>query len=367
LGRTLLFCPEEENKVTGEKDLVCLGGFDMKPCDNMIDLSDEKRFAKLKLTQGQKAQVNALLGEVPSMLGADTLSRSYILTFPEGVQGSLMKLKRGGYSTVLQNPETGRIAGTAALEQTFAQAACLGAFTAMSIASGQYFLSEINSKMNMMKLSLDKILEFLYGDKRAELMSEISFIRFAHQNYGSIMDHEQQRLSTIISLQNARKVAMKDIEFYLADLSSTVSSKEQIDILTTVEKAVQMKDCLELSTQLYVMSNLLEVFYAQNYDPDYLQYIEEEVSAYINKCDKRMLANFSMLQQALVGHKDGLFKKIGKDILENRTRQIEKIVDDFSTTETSSMRKLLHSALSLPAEKNDYYLNSAGDVYLKAI
>lgn len=351
--------------MAGEKDLVCFGGFDMKPCDNALDLSNEKRFVKLKLTQDQKAQVNALTGALPSLLGANALSQSYILTFPEGVQGSLMQLKRGGYSTVLQNLETGRTVGTAALERTSIQAACLGAFTAMSIASGQYFLSEINSKMNMMKLSLDKILEFLYGDKRAELMSEISFIRFAYQNYSSIMDHEQQRLSTIISLQNARKVAMKDIEFYLADLSSTVTSKDQIDILATVEKAVQVKDCLELSMQLYAMSDLLEVFYAQNHDPDYLQYIEEEASAYINKCDKRMLTSFSMLHQALANHKDGLFKKTDKDILETQTRQIEGIVEQLNTAETSSIRELLQSTLKSPEKKVNYYLNDDGDVFLK--
>ena len=268
-------------------------------------------------------------------------------------------------STTLQNPETGQIVGTAALEQTAIQAACLGAFTAMSIASGQYFLAEINGKLNMMRLSLDKILEFLYGDKRAELLSEISFIRFAYENYGSIMEHEQQRLSTIVSLQSARKVAMKDIEFYLADLVSTVTAKVQTDILETVEKATQIKDSLELSTQLYVMSELLEVFYSENYDDGFLRYIEEEATAYINKCDKRMLTSFSMLQQALTSHKDGIFKKTDKEVLENQTRKIGDIVDRLNTAESSSLRELLHSALAAPEKRTDYYFNKDGDVFLK--
>ena len=251
------------------------------------------------------------------------------------------------------------------MEQTAIQAACLGAFTAMSIASGQYFLAEINGKLNMMRLSLDKILEFLYGDKRAELLSEISFIRFAYENYGSIMEHEQQRLSTIVSLQSARKVAMKDIEFYLADLVSTVTAKVQTDILETVEKATQIKDSLELSTQLYVMSELLEVFYSENYDDGFLRYIEEEATAYINKCDKRMLTSFSMLQQALTSHKDGIFKKTDKEVLENQTRKIGDIVDRLNTAESSSLRELLRSALAAPEKRTDYYFNKDGDVFLK--
>lgn len=348
-----------------ENELTRVGRFDVKPCDTAIDLTDGKRFTKLKLTRDQRAQVNALLGAAPSLLGVSTLSQSCVLSFPEGVQGTLMRLKRGGYSTTLQNPETGQIVGTAALEQTAIQAACLGAFTAMSIASGQYFLAEINGKLNMMRLSLDKILEFLYGDKRAELLSEISFIRFAYENYGSIMEHEQQRLSTIVSLQSARKVAMKDIEFYLADLVSTVTAKVQTDILETVEKATQIKDSLELSTQLYVMSELLEVFYSENYDDGFLRYIEEEATAYINKCDKRMLTSFSMLQQALTSHKDGIFKKTDKEVLENQTRKIGDIVDRLNTAESSSLRELLHSALAAPEKRTDYYFNKDGDVFLK--
>lgn len=348
-----------------ENELTRVGRFDVKPCDTVIDFTDGKRFTKLRLTQDQRAQVNALLGAAPSILGVSTLSQSYVLSFPEGVQGTLMRLKRGGYGTTLQNPETGQIVGTASLEQTTIQAACLGAFTAMSIASGQYFLAEINGKLNMMRLSLDKILEFLYGDKRAELLSEISFIRFAYENYGSIMEHEQQRLSTIVSLQNARKVAMKDIEFYLADLVSTVTTKAQTDILETVEKATQIKDSLELSTQLYVMSELLEVFYSENYDEEFLRYIEEEATAYINKCDKRMLTSFSMLQQALTSHKDGIFKKTDKEVLENQTRKIGDIVDRLNTAESSSLRELLHSALAAPEKRTDYYFNKEGDVFLK--
>lgn len=351
--------------MVNENGLAQMGGFEIKPSDSTTDLTDEKRFMKLKMTRDQKAQVNALLGSVPSLIGVGTLSQSYVLTFPEGVQGTLMQLKSGGYSTTLRNPDTGRIVGSAALEQASVQAACLGAFTAMSIASGQYFLAEINSKLNMMKLSLDKILEFLYGDKRAELMSEISFVRFAYQNYGSIMGHDQQRLSTIISLQNARKVAMKDIEFYLADLLSAVEAKGQIDILSAVEKALQIKDCLELSIQLYVMSNLLEVYYAQNHDKEFLKYIEEDVGAYINKCDKRMLTSFSMLQQALVSHKVSLFKKMDKDILEAKTLRVEDVVEQLNATESSDLRDYLHSALIAPEKNKEFYFNQKGDTYLK--
>ena len=56
-------------------------------------------------------------------------------------------------------------------------------------------------------------------------MAEMSFIKYAYENYSSIMSHEEQRIATITSLQEAKKVAMKDIEFCINDLEMTVSHK----------------------------------------------------------------------------------------------------------------------------------------------
>lgn len=345
-----------------EENKLASGVIDILPCEHPVDLADIKRFTKLELTAGQKMQINALLGELPSLTAGATLAKAYVARFPDGLPHTLMQLRQGGVSSYYQ--VDGKFAGTASLYSTSAQAVCLGAFTAMSVASGQYFLAEINSKLNVMQLSLDKILEFLYGDKRAELMSEISFARFAYQNYGSIMEHGQQRMATICGLQSGRKIAIKDIEFYLSDLTSTVTAKDGADISNTVTKAIQIKECLDLSIQLYVMSNLLEVFYSENYDKRFLQYIEDDTAAYVTKCDKRMLTNFSKLQQSLTEHKDKLFKKIDKDSLE---KQINEIVEGLNTSENSPMQELLHTALRAPEQKTEYYLNDTGDVYLKVL
>lgn len=345
-----------------EDTKLTIGGIDILPCERSIDSSDTKRFTKLELTAGQKMQINALLGELPSLAAGATLAKTYVASFPDGLPHTLMQLRQGGVSSYYQ--VDGKFAGTASLYSTSAQAACLGAFTAMSIASGQYFLAKINSKLNVMQLSLDKILEFLYGDKHAELLSEINFARFAYQNYGSIMEHDQQRMATIAGLQNGRKLAIKDVEFYLSDLTSKVTAKKGTDILATVTTAIQIKERLDLSIQLYVMSNLLEVFYSENYDQRFLQYIEDDTAAYITKCDKRMLTNFSMLQQSLVGYKDRGFRKSDKDPFE---KQVSEIVEALNTSENSPIQELLHTALRAPEQKAEYYFSDTGDVYLKVL
>ena len=344
-----------------ELDILC--GCEIAPVDDAVDLDNSQRFKKLELTQGQKIQMSALMNQLPALAGIDILSKTMMLRFPEGVQGVLMQLKsNGGFTTTLKNVETGKIAGTAWLESAAPQAACLGAFTAMSIASGQYFLAQINNSLTQISSGLDKILEFLYGDKRAELLSEVSFIRFAYENYNSVMEYSEQRVATLISLQNAKKVAMKDIEFYLSDLSSIMGDKKSSDISSTVPKMVRTKDCLDLSLQLYTMSNLLEVYYSENYDPNYISFVQSEASVYIGKCEKRLLNCFGQLQHLLAGSKEGLFVKVNKA---EYVQQIDAIVAELEASSSSPLQTTLQSALSETTKEKQYYLNREGEVYLK--
>lgn len=346
---------------TNDMALDILGGCEIMPLDETVDFSDNRKFTKLDLTQGQKMQLNALAGQLPALAGMDILSNSMVIKFPEGVQGTLVKLKNGGHTLTLRDSETGKFNGTAWLESLDRQATVLGVFTVMSIASGQYFLSQINSSLAQISLGVDKILEFLYGDKRAELLSEVSFIRFAYENYASVMEHSEQRIATLISLQNAKKVAMKDIEFYLSDLSSIIKGRKTSDISTTVPKMIKTKECLDLSLQLYTMSNLLEIYYAQNYDSKYISFMESEASEYISRCEKRSLSCFSQLQQLLAGVKEVPFTKIDKAAF---TKQVDGIMAELETPGNSQLQITLQSALNKFNREKQYCISN-GEVYLK--
>lgn len=336
------------------------------PCNTPMDISPANGFVKLNLEPEQKIQVGALLQHLPSVAATNKASQLYTVTFPEGVTGKLMELKNTeltGKTTAIIG-DNGKIKATAALNPAVdrTQVLAMGCFSAMAIASSQYFLKEINDQMKIMQIGIDKILEFLYGDKKAELMAEISFVRYAYENYISIMAHDEQRTAMIGSLHEARKVAMKDIEFYINDLDSTAHGKDEKDISGMADKAFQLKESLEFSMQLYGMSSLLEVYYAQNYDANYLEYVEKDISAYIDKCEKRMLGSFSALKVSVDGAKGSLFKKV--DTAEN-SKQIDMIVDRLGSGEESDMRKSLRSVLKAATRKTNYYMTTDGVVYLK--
>ena len=330
-----------------------LGGCEIAALD-VVNVSDDRKFTKLELTQGQQMQMNGLMNQLPALLDVASLSKTVRLTFPKGVQGSLMALKSGGYSTTLVD-ETGKIVGTALLNVPTFQATALSAFTAMSIVSGQYFLAQINNKLGQISSKLDDILKFLYGDKRAELLSEIKFIQSACKNYKLVMEHNEQRIATLVSLQSAKKVAIKDIEFYLADLDK--ASKESATTKKKTEMAENMKrtqECLELSLQLYAMSSVLEVYYSENFDPNYIGVVKEEAFEYIRVCEKRSLTCFGNLQGALAG------AKVPWSIRD----MVKGIVDGMNEKITSPLETELASTLDETGKEKQYYLTRDGEVYL---
>lgn len=338
-----------------------LYNFEIIPCEE--DISRQSNLVKLGLSSAQKMHTSALFQQLPSLMEAGTMTNAYMMKLPAGVSPDdlmhYVKYKGAVSNTYLDG---NGFKGQAPLYSLKEQAVIIGAFSIMAIASGQYYLSEINSNLTAINQKVDKILEFLYGDKKAELMSEVKFVNFAYQNYSSIMVNDMQRTATIVNIQQARKVAMKDIEFYIADLDSLAKTKDISDLDSFVNDILRLKDCLQLAIQLYSMSNILEVYYSQNVNAKYLEYIENDIFTYIDKCEKRILSDFSAIQMRIMNFKGSPLKKIDKSVYEER---INGIVDLLGSGEELIKREPLRSVLHSCQKDSIYYLNDEGEIYLK--
>ena len=252
---------------------IKLYDFEIMPCD---DISQQGNLKTLEMSSVQKMQTGALFQQLPSIVAAEATANAYMMKLPTGISSADLvhyTNYRGAVSNTYLD-ESGKFSGQAPLYSLRNQAIVMGAFSAMSIATGQYYLSEINNNLTAINQKADKILEFLYGDKKAELMSEVRFVNFAYQNYSSIMMNDAQKIATLVNVQEARKIAMKDIEFYVSDLDSLAKTKDISDLDSFVNDVFRIKDCLQLAIQLYGMSNILEIYYSQNADSTYLKYVE---------------------------------------------------------------------------------------------
>lgn len=343
-------------------DLEAISDFQIKPYDGLLDLEDTTRFTKLGLSSGQKMQISGLLQQLPQTIATGTLANAYTVKFPAGLPHTLSSLKQGGYGSMVW--ANGHFAGHASFYPLAAQAAVLGAFTVLSAVTGQYFLTQINSELKIVNQKLDEILGFLYGEKKAELMAEISFVQYAHNNFDSIMLHEDQRVATIGSLQAAKKVAMKDIEFYMSDLDYTVNKKttSYTNLCSTIEKALHIKDSIEMSRQLYVVSGLLELYYAQNYEKQYISYIESDMISYVNKCDSRILSDLSSVHGKITDFKE---KRNEAEDKKNRILELESQLMPYKDGTDSPIRTAMESAIEALHGEAEYYVDNSGNLYVK--
>ncbi|MFI3115316.1 MAG: hypothetical protein R3Y12_04150 [Clostridia bacterium] len=324
------------------------------PCENGID----NTYHKMNLSKMQQTSVNNLMQYIPSAMATQTLAQSYVVKFPNNLPQTLMKLTQGGYSTTIVDGS--KIVGTASLVPVASQAMVLGGFTALSMATGQYHLSNITKELKMLSSNIDRILEFLYGDKKAELISEVSFTRYAHSNYMSIMNNETQKNATLINLQQSKKVAMKNIEFYLSDLNSIINSKEIDDLNGLINNAFQIKDSLELSMHLYGMSGLLELYYSQNFDTEYINYIKNDIETYFGKCEKRSMICFSALSMFINNHKNKKWDKNEK-FIENKMK-VDAFVEDIDATHP--MLSVVMDILD-KVSTTEYVITKNKEIYIK--
>ena len=337
--------------------------FKITPQETQLALEDDSRYQKLDISSAQKMQVNALIQQIPQLFASETLKNVYKVEFPKGLPHTLTALKQGGFGSMIRI--NGKFAGTASLYPLTMQAMALSAFSAMSAVTGQYFLKKIDNELEIVNQKLDDILNFLYGEKKAELIAEIGFVKYAYDNYSSIMMSEDQRTATIVSLQEARKIAMKDIEFYINDFEATLNRnpKDYADMCKTINKALQLKDSIEMSRQLYVVSGILELYYSQNFATEYVDYIENDMIAYVNKCDQQLLGGLSKIQGVLTAYKPKAFEK-----LDSKDEYIDKITlaaEPYRQGKDSPIRIAMRDTLNTLQQKNEFFIDNTGNVYTR--
>lgn len=318
-------------------------------------------FEKLALTPEQKIQISGLLQHMPALTAAGKMAGAYTVKFPKNLPHTLMALKQGGFGSPIISKEG--IIGMASFTPMLGQAVAMGVFTALSIATSQYFLKQIYKELNKIDQKIDDILQFLYGDKKAELLAELRFVRYAYDNYVSIMRCEEQRIATLSSIQNARKIAMKDIEFYADDLKRKVNENAKAnfnELMSISEKQIiPIERSFDYSLQLYLMSSLMEVFYAQNFAKDYLDYLKEDQDGYVKPLKESMVEDYTTWigyfnRTKVQAKQQGGFNECQKKLTEHRDKLKE---------ECDGRIKRVNDTLTKVLNKTEYYLEVEGAEY----
>ena len=301
---------------------------------------------------------------IANLFPADSSARYMAISFTNKLP-NLLNTLQNSTATLMVRDEFGHFVKGIAVGELFEVMLTANTLTLLAVAAQQQQLQRIDRKLDLISMKIDRILEFLYGDKKAELLSEISFAKYAYENYSSMSRHSEQRIATINSLQDGKKIAIKDIEFYISDMDSIsqLDPKFPGELEKNAKQCLQICESIDMSIQLYTLNCLLEVYYADNMDPEYIEYLEDDIRSYVEKCDKRILSDLNILKARMTVGKIGIPGR-GK-AKEPIVNEIEGRIDTINNHKIGDKQKELLDALHSAGQKTKYLVSREGDVYIE--
>ena len=332
-------------------------------CDIPLDFGDAMRFHKIEFPEQAGLAANLLLRLVLAELAVGAASSTYVLRFPKGIQGSLINLHQGGQSTVMKDA-TGHFVGTASLYRTDpVSLATFQVFSIASFATGQYFLADISSKLTEVNKKLDDLLAFLQTSKRTELLSELTFVKYALANYSTIMLNDAQCIATIGNLQRAKTKAIADIEFYTEQLESAVAGKSNE---SQAQIVLQNKQGVDLASQLYAISGIMETYYSQNWNESYLANIKADAKPLFALTQNRMIGALRTFSDKVTKELEARKKNpLTKNEVSKKECEVLRVCDALNSQAESPLLILMTDALNKPSRETELYLRPDGSVYQK--
>jgi len=255
---------------------------------------DTKLYQKIT-DSGVSSQLFNGMQHLPQALSAMELSKSFQVIMPEGINGVLMQYKNGMLGTpVVSN---GKIVAHAGLQSLKPAAVALSVFTVASVITGQYFMAQINKKLKAISFSIEGICKFLENDKLSQIQAHFEFLDFAESNNNSIIKNDEQKISTIINIQNSKIKATELTSFYsrqLKDCLDTINIEKRKevkkdkseDIYKKHQKSLECLSCYYFSLKLLATASILEISYTQNIEKSFLDYIYNNLEIKVKEFEK---------------------------------------------------------------------------------
>lgn len=330
---------------------------DIKPMDMAID---KTKYEKLDIGRSEIIKIiEPFIRQLPDII----LDKAYTFTLPTSMSELLNDITDSRHLLVnlINSDGASNILSLVKLRPS------MMLFSTLAIASIKMVMNDLDSKLSIISGKLDKILEFLYGDKKAEIIAEMQFIRYAYTNFESIFKNETHRLATLTNVQASKRIAMKNIEFYLADLDtySHKNTKNDNELKRLSEDILNIKDSLELSVELFFSSSVLEIYYSDNHDKSYIENTIAEVNAYLEECHRRNLKDIALM----AGRWKAVFNKDSKGLpvplpkpKQHTPNPFSDVVESTSRRETINISKKILDNIQNPIR--EYIVTENGDVYI---
>ncbi len=190
----------------------------------------------------------------------------------------------------------------------------LGVFSVVSIATGQYFLSEINNKFKTIEKGIDDIQNFLENDKRSEILANEQTILNIYRRLRFILENDVERYSTSANLKRIKDKALRNIYFFENEIKQSANSinpkikKEEVyDSIHKFNINLPQYFC---AIRNYFNSTVLDTIVTEMDDPIYLDEVINDLNGRLEEYKKTCMLCDEKITSYIEKSKDLNKKKV---------------------------------------------------------
>ena len=265
-----------------------------------------------KMKSDEFAQASMVLQYIPQIVTLSANNQAVNAAFKAATEGTFRislanglhlassKLTPGAYRGIGLSNATNQVAGSAELIKNNASLAipkapqiALGVFSALSLATGQYFMTQINGKLETIADGIDRIEQFLENSRRSELMAACQELneQAARIEY---INSEHDASEIITHFNSIRMAVRKHIPHYQAQIQALTDRMQDKDKADDIDKKIQMVATYlqeyRYAVQIVVMTKMLELRIKNVMDPDQMAMYRQEISECIEQYKADYLA-----------------------------------------------------------------------------
>ena len=252
---------------------------------------DDHKNDYIEVDSSIAGRLDSAMQFIPEVLLNQALSEDvYRVRFNKGI-GVLQKaadnpgLYRANVVSPLANND---IRGQALLQSLSTSPQIIsGVFSAMSIVTGQYYMSQITDSLRSIEKQVQSIQKFLEDDKRSSLEAYEQFLRNTQIEHQSIIQNACLRQSTLTNIQKIKIDSLSAIIFdrkQVNDLKDIDIKKDKIkEVASNMNRISDLIFEYWFSLYLYIYSSSMEILISQHFDQEYITDIKEDIC---KKCEQ---------------------------------------------------------------------------------
>ena len=173
-----------------------------------------------------------------------------------------------------------------------------GVFNAMSFATGQYYMSEINKNLKSISTGIDEIQDFLKTDKACAIKADYITLSRICRDMNFIMENDYERKAVSSDLKRINNNAIANIEFFKIMTESAINRLYKDSKVEEFQKVVKK----------------LEEYYPQYWCSVFNYILSEALNAILSEMDssKYLTGRYIDLNNEIMNYRVSFGKSVNK-------------------------------------------------------